>query len=84
MSGERLRMGIAGLDDMMGGGLLKQSVCALIGTYGTGKTTFALQFLREGLERGENCIYISLEEREDRLLEYIAQKGWDVTQFLNK
>lgn len=84
MSDERRKMGIAGLDDMMGGGLLRESICAIIGTYGTGKTTFALQFLWEGLQQGENCIYISLEEREDRILEYVTQKGWDITRYLNK
>jgi len=84
MSGERRKMGIAGLDEMMGGGLLNESICAIIGTYGTGKTTFGLQFLWEGLKQGENCIYISLDERESRILEYVAQKGWDVAQHLNR
>ncbi len=84
MSDERMKVGIIGLDDMLGGGLIPGSICAIIGTYGTGKTTFSLQFIWEGLKRGENIIYISLEEREDRILEYMIQKGWDVRQHLNK
>ena len=84
MTKERLKIGIAGLDDMMGGGLLKSSIGAIIGTYGTGKTTFALQFIWEGLKQGENVIYISLEEREDRILDYMAQKGWDVGNHIHK
>ena len=52
--------------------------------YGTGKTTFSLQFIWEGLKQGEHIIYISLEERENRILEYMTQKGWDVGQYLNK
>jgi KaiC domain protein len=83
MSNERMKVGIIGLDDMLGGGLIPGSICAIIGTYGTGKTTFSLQFIWEGLKQGEHIIYISLEEREDRILEYMAQKGWDVKQYIN-
>jgi KaiC domain protein len=56
----------------------------LIGTYGTGKTTFSLEFVWDGLKKGENIIYISLEEREDRIVTYMKQKGWDVDPYLNK
>ncbi|MCX6688805.1 MAG: KaiC domain-containing protein [Methanoregula sp.] len=84
MSAERVNVGIAGLDDMLGGGLIQRSICAIIGTYGTGKTTFSLEFVWDGLKKGEHVIYISLEEREDRIMTYMKMKGWDVTPFLNK
>ena len=84
MIAERVKVGILGLDDMLGGGLIPGSICAIIGTYGTGKTTFSLQFVWDGLTRGERVIYISLEEREERIYTYMRQKGWDITPFLNK
>ncbi|MDD3135070.1 MAG: KaiC domain-containing protein [Methanoregula sp.] len=84
MSAERVNVGISGLDDMLGGGLIPQSICAIIGTYGTGKTTFSLEFIWDGLKKGERVIYISLEEREERIITYMKMKGWDVTPFLNK
>jgi KaiC domain protein len=84
MSEERVKVGILGLDDMLGGGLIPGSICAIIGTYGTGKTTFSLQFIWDGLTRGERVIYISLEERESRIFTYMKQKGWDITPFINK
>lgn len=84
MNEERIKIGIEGLDQMMGGGLIPGSIAALIGTYGTGKTTFALQFIWEGLKKGDHVIYISLEEREDRLLRYMQEKGWDVTPYRGK
>ncbi len=84
MKAERIRVGIIGLDDMLGGGLIPGSICAVIGTYGTGKTTFSLEFVWEGLKLGENIIYISLEEREERIVEYMRLKGWDVEPFINK
>lgn len=84
MNEERMKVGIIGLDDMLGGGLIPGSICAIIGTYGTGKTTFALQFIWEGLKKGEHIIYISLEEREERIFDYMLQKGWDIKPFMNK
>jgi KaiC/GvpD/RAD55 family RecA-like ATPase len=84
MNGKRVKVGIPGLDDMLGGGLIPESICAIIGTYGTGKTTFSLDFIWDGLTCGERVIYISLEEREDRLTLYMKQKGWDVEPYLNR
>lgn len=84
MNGERVKIGIEGLDQMLGGGLIPGTITAIIGSYGTGKTTFALQFMWQGISRGEHAIYISLEEREERIMEYMAQKGWDYGQYMNK
>jgi len=84
MNGDRVKVGILGLDDMLGGGLIPGSICSIFGTYGTGKTTFSLEFVWDGLKKKENIIYISLEEREDRILKYMQQKGWDVQPYLNK
>jgi len=84
MNGDRVKIGIPGLDDMLGGGLIRNSICSIIGTYGTGKTTFSLEFVWEGLKKKENIIYISLEEREGRILTYMEQKGWDVKPYLDK
>jgi len=84
MSTERVKVGIAGLDDMLGGGLIPNSICVIIGTYGTGKTTFSLNFIHEGLEKNENVIYISLEESKDRIQTYMKQKGWKPEDYLDK
>lgn len=84
MSGERIKVGILGLDDMLGGGLIPGSITCIIGTFGTGKTTFSLEFVWEGLKRNETIIYISLEEREERIISYMKLKGWDVIPYINK
>ncbi len=78
---ERIQFGISGLDQMFGGGLIKKSICALIGTYGTGKTIFALQFIYEGLRQGEKVIYFSLEEREDRIYDVMADRRFKIDKF---
>jgi KaiC domain protein len=80
----RVPLGIEGLDAMLDGGLVKPSICALIGTYGTGKTTLSLQFITQGLANREKCIYISLDERVEMLKELMRQRGIDVTPYMNK
>ena len=51
-----LSTGVAGLDDVLAGGLTKGRLYLLEGTPGTGKTTLALQFLLDGVARGETCL----------------------------
>jgi KaiC domain protein len=80
----RVPLGIEGLDAMLDGGLVKPSICALIGTYGTGKTTLSIQFITQGLTNREKCIYISLDERVEMLKELMRQRGIDVTPYMNK
>ncbi len=80
----RVPLGIEGLDAMLDGGLIKPSICALIGTYGTGKTTLSIQFIAQGLVNREKCIYISLDERVEMLKELMRQRGIDVTPYMNK
>ena len=57
-----LSTGVAGLDDILGGGLTPDRVCVVEGEPGTGKTTTGLQFLREGAMCGESVVYITLAE----------------------
>lgn len=59
---DRVPTGIAGLDEILGGGLPAHRVHLLEGDPGTGKTTVALQFLLDGIGRGETCLYVTLSE----------------------
>lgn len=70
--------GIAGLDDVLGGGLDRARTFLLEGSPGTGKTTVALQFLREGARLGERCLYVTLSETADELNASAAGHGWDL------
>lgn len=64
----RLASGIPGLDDLIGGGLLRKSMTLVSGSAGTGKTTLALQFLVEGARRREPGVYVTLEEGPAQVL----------------
>ena len=58
----RCGSGSAGLDDVIGGGFPRGHFYLLEGEPGTGKTTLALQFVADGLRKGEKVLYITLSE----------------------
>ncbi len=72
--------GVAGLDDILAGGLRRGRVYLLEGSPGTGKTTIASQFLLEGAARGERGLYITLSETETELRESALSHGWDFAE----
>src|SRR5215218_3095980 len=59
--------GVAGLDDVLAGGLAPGHVFLLEGSPGTGRTTVALSFLMAGAAAGERGLYITLSETEAEL-----------------
>lgn len=61
----RITTGIGGLDKLLAGGLLDESVVMVSGASGVGKTLFCVQYLFEGLKNDEQCLFISLEEPID-------------------
>ncbi|WP_434521834.1 KaiC domain-containing protein [Halorubrum sp. AS12] len=73
---DRTDIGIEGLDDMILGGVPSRSLLSVIGGAGTGKTTFALQFLNHALEAGDKGIYITLEQTRESIFETATEKGW--------
>lgn len=75
---ERVPTGIAGLDQILEGGLLPGRTCLIQGAAGSGKTTLALEFLREGLRRGERCLYLTLLQSEDDLSDVATSHGWSL------
>jgi circadian clock protein KaiC len=70
--------GITGLDTILEGGLTPHRIYLMEGLPGAGKTTMALQFLREGVERGESVLYVTLSETEAELREVAASHGWNL------
>lgn len=70
--------GIAGLDTILGGGLPRDRMYAVDGASGVGKTTLGLQFLFEGVRRGEKVLYIALSETKTELDAITRSHGWSM------
>jgi circadian clock protein KaiC len=75
-NGARLSSGVVGLDDMMSGGIPQGTATIVAGPSGAGKSVLSLQFLDEGLSRGEGCVYASFQESEGQLRAKAASFGW--------
>lgn len=73
----RVTTGIPGLDAILGGGFFRGRSTFLLGTTGSGKTTMALQFVLEGVRRGEEGLYVSFEENPSQLDSQVQALGWD-------
>lgn len=78
---ERINSGIHGLDDLIEGGFPERSTVLVSGSAGTGKTIFCNQYIWEGLQNGENCLFITVEENDEDIIRDAKEFGWDFEQF---
>jgi circadian clock protein KaiC len=81
---ERIPSGIPGLDPLMEGGFIKGSTIMVSGAAGTGKTIFCTQFLLEGLKKGETCMFITLEEKPQDIIDDVKRFGWDLQKYVDE
>ncbi len=78
---ERVKTGIPGLDEMLGGGFLPQTANLVEGAPGTGKTTLGMQFIYHGIVAcGEPGLILTFEEFPQQYYRDAASFGWDFRQ----
>lgn len=82
MQTDRVPTGIPSFDALIEGGFPKARTILITGEPGTGKTIFSLQFLIEGLLRGERGIYVAADEEPMDVLEQAASLGWDLERYV--
>jgi circadian clock protein KaiC len=70
--------GVAGLDEILGGGFPPNRLYLIQGNPGAGKTTLALQFLLEGLRHGERGLYVTLSESDEEVTDVARAHGWSL------
>ncbi|GIX47809.1 MAG: serine/threonine protein kinase [Candidatus Tectimicrobiota bacterium] len=80
MASERIATGVAGLDEVLHGGLLPRRAYLVRGAPGTGKTTLGLHFLTAGAAAGEATLLISLDEPEEQLRDNATRLGFDLSR----
>jgi circadian clock protein KaiC len=72
--------GIEGLDDILRGGFPQSCLFLVAGQPGTGKTSLAMQFLLDGVAKGERCLYITLSETRPEIEKVARSHGWDISE----
>src|SRR4051794_18280393 len=73
----RVSTGVAGLDELTHGGLIRGSNTVLSGATGTGKTMLATQFAAEGISQDERVLFVSYEETHEQVLDNGSALGFD-------
>jgi KaiC/GvpD/RAD55 family RecA-like ATPase len=81
---DKIRSGIFGLNSLMDGGINEKSTTVVIGSPGAGKTTFATQFIKRGLEDDQSGIFVSLDENQDQIIKEAVERGWtEINDFID-
>lgn len=65
---KRLETGVKNLDKLMGGGIPENETILIKGEPGAGKSNLGLEYLYRGAQKGQNGLYVSFQETEDRIL----------------
>ncbi|MEE9116031.1 MAG: ATPase domain-containing protein [Thermoplasmata archaeon] len=68
---DRCVTGIDALDNIVDGGIPRGNTVLITGSVGTGKTTLSMEFLVHGALAGENCLFISVTESCEKLMNNI-------------
>jgi len=66
------------------GGINENSTTVVIGRSGAGKTTLATQFIRRGLQDGQEGVFVSLDENKEQIIREAVEMGWsDILDYLD-
>ena len=76
--------GVKGVDPLLDNkGIPKGYSVLVLGAPGSGKTTFGLQFLKNGAENGERSVYVSMDEQPEMLLANAQTLGLGVKELVD-
>jgi len=76
--------GIEGFDGMLDEGIPSGNSLIIAGGAGSGKTIFCLQTLINKANEGKKCLYMTLEENEEKLIEHMEDFGWNPRELIKK
>ena len=78
---KRVSSGIPGFDKLIEGGFEEHSINLIVGGSGSSKTIFSMQFIVEGLKKGESCLFITFEEKRGEFFKNMLEFGWDLEKY---
>ncbi|GAB4264622.1 MAG: circadian clock protein KaiC [Deferrisomatales bacterium] len=78
-STDRLSTGVAGLDELTGGGFTQGSATLFVGGPGTGKTTFCLHAVEAACRRGVPSLFVSFQEDPNQMARLFGELRGDAT-----
>ena len=81
---ERISTGNNLLDKMLLGGIFRGSSTLIAGSTGTGKSLLSMQFIVEGLKKGEPCLYAGFEESREQLIRNAESFDWNLKEYEKK
>ena len=81
---KRVTTGIDKLDNLLSGGLPENSITLVSGTPGSGKTILCYQYLWEGINKNEKCLFITSDERVSYIIKQANQFGFDFKPFIEQ
>lgn len=79
---KKISSGIPLFDTLIGGGFPVGRSYLVSGEPGVGKTIFSLQFLLEGLKKGERALFVSIDEKAEHIIIDAKELGWDLSSYL--
>jgi circadian clock protein KaiC len=80
----RIPTGIFGLDQILSGGFRDKTAVVVVGASGTGKSTFAMQFLMHGVKNGEQGLYVTMEEKPEQIIREADLLGFEMEKHFEK
>jgi KaiC/GvpD/RAD55 family RecA-like ATPase len=79
----KISSGVPALDEMLHGGIPEGNSVLIAGDMGTGKTILTSQILYNGACHGERCLFVSLEQRAEDIMDQCQQFGWDIKSLVD-
>ncbi|GBC69635.1 Circadian clock protein kinase KaiC [archaeon HR01] len=81
---ERLSTGVAGLDNLIEGGIPRGFFVAVTGEPGCGKTILCIHFIAKGVEEEDRCVYVTTEESRESIIRQASMFGIDLGKAVEK
>jgi circadian clock protein KaiC len=81
---KRVKTGMEELDNLLQGGIPKESITLVSGPPGSGKSIFCFQYLYQGALENKKGLYLTLDKKEDGLIRQAKKLGFDFQPHIDK